>query len=114
MLANAAKILKCLLPRKPTFAPPPPATKPPFRPPPFGSTDPCLGREAASVVDMPSSGRYLPTERDFDSNFVSQNRVKRQTKVISTPRYGGRTQAGPVRKVKQEQEENYRNRVPYF
>ena len=73
------------------------------------------------MVDMPSSGRYLPTERDFDSNFVSQNRVKRQTKVISTPRYGGpmnvifyrdrlksvqillsRTQAGPGRRVRQE------------
>ena len=59
--------------------------KPSFRPPSSGSTDPCLGEEVQAVIDVPSSGRYLPTERDFDANSVSLNRVKRQTKVISTP-----------------------------
>ena len=125
-----AKVMKCLLLRKPTFAPSPSTTrktgnvsvahskfnftitlltdhrnvfeqkkmyaigklhtigrKPPYGPPPFRFTDPCLGREPASVIDIPSSGRYLPTKRDFDTNFVSLNRVRRQTKVISTPRY---------------------------
>ncbi len=51
--------------------------------PPLSPRDGCLNRVVDPVINIPASGTYLPTERDFPG--AGGFKPKTGTKIISTP-----------------------------